>query len=105
MQARVQKISLTKKDLIHRGQKRKAVKITVTFSIITALMIICFQTLFAYQVVLATLRFFYSEDQISWNRDLFNVYFNDIVTLNGAINPFVYYFTDTKFKQEVKGLF
>lgn len=86
-------------------EERKAAKIAVTFSIITALLMICFQTLFAYQVVLATLRFFYSEDQISWNRDLFNVYFNDIVTLNGAINPFVYYFTDTKFKQEVKGLF
>lgn len=86
-------------------EERKAAKIAVTFSIITALLIICFQTLFAYQVVLATLRFFYSEDQISWNRDLFNVYFHDIVTLNGAINPFVYYFTDTKFKQEVKGLF
>lgn len=37
---------------------RKAAKIAVTFSIITALLIICFQTLFAYQVVLATLRFF-----------------------------------------------
>lgn len=86
-------------------EERKAAKIAVTFSIITALLIICFQTVFAYQVVLATLRCFYSEYKISWNRDLFNVYFNDIVTLNGAINPFVYYFTDTKFKQEIKGLF
>lgn len=39
-------------------EERKAAKIAVTFSIITALLIICFQTLFAYQVVLATLRFF-----------------------------------------------
>lgn len=94
----------TSRSKMH-NEERKAAKIGITFSIITALLIICFQTLFAYQVVLATLRFFYSEDQISWNRDLFNVYFNDIVTLSGAINPFVYYFTDTKFKQEVKCLF
>lgn len=39
-------------------EERKAAKIAVTFSIITALLIICFQTLFAYQVVLATLRVF-----------------------------------------------
>lgn len=95
--------SNTPRSKMH-NEERKAAKIAIIFSIISALLIVCFQTLFAYQVVLATLRFFYSEDQISWNRDLFNVYFNDIVTLNGAINPFVYYFTDTKFKQEVKGL-
>lgn len=94
----------TSRSKMH-NEERKAAKIAITFSIITALLIICFQTLFAYQVVLATLQFIYSEDQISWHRDLFNVYIPDIVTLNGAINPFVYYFTDTKFKQEVKGLF
>lgn len=87
------------------SEENQAVRVTITFSIITALLIISFQALFMYHAVLAASRFFHTEDHISWNRDLFNIYFPDIATLNGALNPFVYYFTDIKFKREVKRMF
>lgn len=60
------------------NEDNQAVKVTVTFSIITALLIISFQALFMYHAVLAASRFVYPEDHISWNRDLFNIYFPDI---------------------------
>lgn len=87
------------------SEENQAVRVTITFSIITALLIISFQALFMYHAVLAASRFVYPEDNISWNRDLFNIYFPDIATVNGALNPFVYFFTDLKFKKEVKSMF
>lgn len=58
-----------------------------------------------YYVVLVVLRFVYFEDYILWNCDLFNIYFLDIVIVNGVLNFFVYYFIDLKFKWEVKSMF
>lgn len=87
------------------SEENQAIKVTITFSIITALLIISFQALFMYHAFLAASRLVHPDDHISWNRDLFNIYFPDICTINGALNPFVYYFTDTKFKMKVKSIF
>lgn len=86
------------------SDESKAVRIAVTFCIITALLIISIQAMFMNEIILSVSRYLRPEDKISKNQDIFNVYFPDIFTLNGMLNPFIYFFVDNKFRHEVKTL-
>lgn len=86
------------------SDESKAVRIAVVFCIITALLIISIQAMFMNEIILAVSRYLRPEDKISKNQDIFNVYFPDIFTLNGMLNPFIYFFVDNKFRHGVKTL-
>lgn len=86
------------------NDESKAIKIAVAFCIITALLVFSIQAMFMKAVITAVSRYLRPENEISMNQDIFNVYFPDIATLNGMLNPFVYFFVDNNFRQEVRKL-
>lgn len=87
-----------------RSDESKGTRIAVVFCIITALLVISIQAMLMKEVTLAVSRYLRPEDKISKNQDILNVYFPDIATLNGMLNPFVYFFVDNTFRHEVKKL-
>lgn len=87
------------------SDKSKGTRIAVVFCIITVLLVISIQSTFMNELILAVSRYLRPEDKISKNQDIFNAYFPDIATLNGMLNPFVYFFVDNTFRNEVKKLF
>lgn len=93
-------LSKTKKT----NDELKAIKIAVAFCIITALLVISVQAMLINVIISAISRYLRPENEISKDQDIFNNYFLDIASLNGMFNPFVYYFFDNKFRQEVRKL-
>lgn len=93
-------LSKTKKT----NDELKAIKIAVAFCIITALLVISVQAMLINVIISAISRYLRPENEISKDQDIFNNYFLDIAALNGMFNPFVYYFFDNKFRQEVRKL-
>lgn len=87
------------------GENAKNRKIIRTFSIVISLLLACYLTFAALQTYLCFRRYFVHEMKITdeWDRVL--EYLPDVVSFNGVLNPAVYFFTDTRFKTEVCGLF
>nr|XP_022310964.1 uncharacterized protein LOC111116269 [Crassostrea virginica] len=87
----------------NRAEEDQNIRITFTFCIVTILLLVSFQAFLWYQTLLSLDRYLQQEGRISKTRDTFYEYFPDIITLNGVLNPFVYYFTDNKFNRKLKG--
>ena len=87
----------------NRAEEDQNIRITFTFCIVTILLLVSFQAFLWYQTLLSLHWYLKQEGRISKTRDTFYEYFPDIITLNGVLNPFVYYFTDNKFNRKLKG--
>lgn len=99
--------SMAKPDVLKTTRtidEARAIKIAVVFCIVTALLVISIQAMILNAAITAISRYIHSKYEILMSRDIFNVYFPDIVTLNGIVNPFVYLFVDDRYRQEVKTL-
>jgi hypothetical protein len=79
-------------------------RVAVRFAIISMFLIISFISHTMFQFILATRRYFFPRQRISKLEDVILEYFPDIVAVNGILNPFVYLFTDTEFKQELRNM-
>ena len=91
-------------NLKRRVEEEKNNRIVVTFCIVTTFLLISFQAFLWFQTLVSLDRYLHQEIQISISRDMLYEYFPDVVTLNAVFNPFVYHFTDSKFKIEAKGM-
>ena len=98
------KISQKLAKVKNRAEEDQNIRITFTFCIVTILLLVSFQAFLWYQTLLSLDRYLHPEGRISKARDTFYEYFPDVITINGVLNPFVYYFTDNKFRNELKGL-
>ena len=76
-------------------------RIAVTFAIVSIMLVISFFTLTIFHLVKAVERFVSPSMEISKVEDVINEYVPDAIILNGILNPFVYFFTDYQFRQEV----
>jgi hypothetical protein len=75
-----------------KGERNK--RIAIRFAIITAFLVISFAAQSTYQVVIVTWRYFYPRRPISKLEDVVMKYFSGISTVNGILNPFIYFFMD-----------
>nr|XP_022310947.1 uncharacterized protein LOC111116252 [Crassostrea virginica] len=103
-EAKVFTISQNIVKVKNRAEEDQNIRITFTFCIVTILLLVSFQAFLWYQTLLSLDRYLDPEGRISKARDTFYEYFPDVITINGVLNPFVYYFTDNKFRYELKGL-
>jgi hypothetical protein len=76
-------------------------RVAVRFAIISMFLIVSYVSHAVFQLYLATRRHFFPRQRISKLEDMIQGYFSDIVAVNGILNPFVYLFTDTDFRQEL----
>lgn len=76
-------------------------RIAITFSIVTSMLVISFVTLNIFHLAQGIERYVSPNREISKVEDVVNEYVPDAIILNGILNPFVYFFTDNQFRQEV----
>ncbi|XP_061187112.1 uncharacterized protein LOC133195274 [Saccostrea echinata] len=86
------------------SEEEKNRRIAITFAFVTVFLVTSFVTITLFQTTQAIKRYFYPRQQISKMEDIFEEYLPDIVVINGIMNPFVYFFTDAQFKEEVMKL-
>ena len=92
----------SKKIDLENTKNRRIIR---TLSIVLFLLVISYFSFSVFQIYLCYTRYFVGESMISRSWDLTMEYASDIVTINGILNPFVYFFTDIKFRAEVKSMF
>lgn len=86
-------------------ENAKNIRIIRTLSVVLLLLVISYFSFSMFQIFLCYNRFFVGEVSVSRSWDLMMEYASDIVTINGILNPFVYFFTDIKFHAEVRRIF
>ena len=94
-----------KQSKMNDKENAKNIRIIRTLSVVLLLLVISYFSFSMFQIFLCYNRFFVGEVSVSRSWDLMMEYASDIVTINGILNPFVYFFTDIKFHAEVRRIF
>ena len=95
------KATVNKTQSVEDQEAAKNRRIAVTFAIVSVMLVISFFTLTIFHLVKDIERFVSPSMELTKVEDVINEYVPDAVILNGILNPFVYFFTDNQFRQEV----
>ena len=101
-QTKQQTAKQSKKIELENTKNRRIIR---TLSVVLLLLVISYFSFSLSQIYLCYNRYFVREDSVSWSWYLTMEYASDVVTINGILNPFVYFFTDIKFHAEVLRIF
>ena len=93
--------TVNKTQSVEDQEAAKNRRIAVTFAIVSVMLVISFFTLTIFHLLKDIERFVSPSMELTKVEDVINEYVPDAVILNGILNPFVYFFTDNQFRQEV----